>query len=63
MSSGDVLKLCRSSLWDNVQSKVNKATVFLDDVVAECLHWNGGAALLFNSGAVDVKQFSSFEVR
>ncbi|KAK2189953.1 hypothetical protein NP493_92g01011 [Ridgeia piscesae] len=61
MSSGDFLKMSRSSLWENVQSKVNKATVFLDDVVAECLHWNGGATLLFNSGAVDVKQFSSFE--
>ena len=42
--------------------KVSKAAVFIDKSCAECLHWNGGATLLFNAGASDIKEFSSFEV-
>ena len=48
--------------WQNVASKVNKAVVFIDESSAECLHWSGGAVCLFNAGALDVKEFSSFEV-
>ncbi|XP_056132794.1 sec1 family domain-containing protein 2 [Lampris incognitus] len=50
-----------SQLWDKVLSKVKKAVVFMDDKCAECLHWNGGAATLFEAGACNLKQFSSFE--
>ncbi|XP_041080864.1 sec1 family domain-containing protein 2 [Polyodon spathula] len=47
--------------WNKVLSKVNKAVVFMDDRCAESLHWNGGAQRLFEAGAQNVKQFSSFE--
>ncbi|KAK1174784.1 sec1 family domain-containing protein 2 [Acipenser oxyrinchus oxyrinchus] len=47
--------------WDKVLSKVKKAVVFMDDRCAESLHWNGGAQRLFEAGAQNVKQFSSFE--
>ncbi|KAK1175961.1 sec1 family domain-containing protein 2-like [Acipenser oxyrinchus oxyrinchus] len=47
--------------WDKVLSKVKKAVVFMDDRCAESLHWNGGAQKLFEAGAQNVKQFSSFE--
>ncbi|RXN16288.1 sec1 family domain-containing 2 [Labeo rohita] len=33
----------------------------MDDRCSESLHWNGGAALLFEAGARNIKQFSSFE--
>ena len=42
---------------------VNKAVVFLDDSTAEVLHWHGGATTLFSAGAIDVREFSAFEVR
>ncbi|XP_051930034.1 sec1 family domain-containing protein 2 isoform X2 [Hippocampus zosterae] len=49
-------------MWDRVLSKVNRAVVFMDDPCAEVLHWSaGGAAALFDAGARNVKQFSSFE--
>ncbi|TRY76041.1 hypothetical protein DNTS_031950 [Danionella cerebrum] len=47
--------------WEKVLSKVKKAVVFMDDSCSESLHWNGGAALLLEAGARNVKQFSSFE--
>ncbi|XP_070581895.1 sec1 family domain-containing protein 2-like isoform X2 [Ptychodera flava] len=52
---------CSSASWEPVFAKVKKAVVFMDNATAECLHWNGGVALLFASGALDVKEFSSFE--
>ena len=36
--------------------------VFLDAAAAEALHWSGGPVMLFLNGALNVKQFSSFEV-
>ncbi|XP_019643683.1 PREDICTED: sec1 family domain-containing protein 2-like isoform X2 [Branchiostoma belcheri] len=50
-----------TGVWDRVCAKVNKAVVFLDGPSAEVLHWCGGAARLFKAGAVNVKEFSSFE--
>ncbi|KAK7889614.1 hypothetical protein WMY93_025174 [Mugilogobius chulae] len=48
--------------WKKVFSKVKKAVVFMDDRCAEALHWTGGgAAALFEAGAKNLKQFSSFE--
>jgi len=41
---------------------VNDAVVFLDDSSAEVIHWHGGASTLFDYGALDVREFSSFEV-
>ena len=61
MTSYDIHR-CSRHVWERVCDSVNKAVVFLDSPSAEILHWNGGAMLLFNSGAVDVKEFSSFEV-
>lgn len=48
-------------MWEKVLSKVNKAVVFMDDKCAEALHWSGGATALFEAGARNLKQFSSFE--
>lgn len=47
--------------WEKVLSKVKKSVVFMDDRCSESLHWNGGATLLFEAGARNIKQFSSFE--
>ena len=65
MSSGDTVNIVKSAAatWRQVCSVVNKAVVFLDSRLAECLHWNGGAMLLLSAGAVNVKELSSFEVR
>lgn len=48
-------------MWEKVLSKVKKAVVFMDDKCAEALHWSGGATALFEAGARNLKQFSSFE--
>ncbi|XP_068599808.1 sec1 family domain-containing protein 2 [Brachionichthys hirsutus] len=48
-------------MWEKVLSKVKRAVVFMDDECAEALHWIGGAAVLLEAGARNVKQFSSFE--
>lgn len=48
-------------MWERVLSKVKKAVVFMDDKCAESLHWCGGAAVLLEAGARNLKQFSSFE--
>ncbi len=61
MSNINILSKCRS-VWEEVATKVNKAVVFMDDVSAENLHWNGGAMLLIQAGATNIKEFSSFEV-
>lgn len=47
--------------WEKVLSKTNKAVVFMDDRCMESLHWTGGASLLFDAGARNIKQLSSFE--
>ncbi|ELU00077.1 hypothetical protein CAPTEDRAFT_126088 [Capitella teleta] len=52
---------CSVSCWDSLSVKAHKAVVFIDTVSAECLHWHGGAQLLFNAGALAVKEFSAFE--
>uniref|UniRef100_A0A671YI44 Sec1 family domain containing 2 n=1 Tax=Sparus aurata TaxID=8175 RepID=A0A671YI44_SPAAU len=48
-------------MWEKVLSKVKKAVVFMDDKCAEALHWSGGAAVLLEAGARNLKEFSSFE--
>ncbi|XP_057208134.1 sec1 family domain-containing protein 2 [Triplophysa rosa] len=47
--------------WEKVLSKINKAVVFMDDRCMESLHWTGGASLLFDAGARNIKLLSSFE--
>uniref|UniRef100_A0A4W3IIH3 Sec1 family domain containing 2 n=1 Tax=Callorhinchus milii TaxID=7868 RepID=A0A4W3IIH3_CALMI len=47
--------------WDKVCEKVKKALVFVDSACAESLHWVGGLSRLLQAGAVNVKEFSSFE--
>ncbi|XP_041646387.1 sec1 family domain-containing protein 2 [Cheilinus undulatus] len=61
MSSSDDFTRLPQQMWEKVLSKVKKAVVFMDDRCAEALHWSGGAALLLEAGARNVKQFSSFE--
>ncbi|XP_067662541.1 sec1 family domain-containing protein 2-like [Haliotis asinina] len=52
---------CSKALWEDVVLKVNRAVVYVDDPCAELLHWQGGMARLLEAGAVDVREFSSFE--
>lgn len=61
MLSADVFTSYPRQMWEKVLSKVNKAVVFMDAACAESLHWSGGAALLLDAGARNVKRFSSFE--
>lgn len=48
-------------MWSKVLSKVKKAVVFMDNKCVEALHWSGGAELLLEAGARNLKEFSSFE--
>ena len=48
--------------WKEAAKKVKQACVFVDDGMAECLHWNGGLLYLLDAGARNVKQFTSISV-
>ncbi|XP_049516196.1 sec1 family domain-containing protein 2 isoform X3 [Dermacentor silvarum] len=49
-------------LWEEeVFPRCQGAVVFLDDAMAEALHWNGGVNKLFDAGALAVREFSFFE--
>jgi len=45
--------------WREIAKKCNRATVFIENAAAECLHWSGGLALLETAGGI--REFSSFE--
>ena len=62
-SSPRDLRSAARAPWDSICDHVNKAVVFLDAPSAECLHWTGGMQMLLRAGAINVKEFSSFEVR
>ncbi|CAG5135876.1 unnamed protein product [Candidula unifasciata] len=47
--------------WEEVRLKVKHAIIYMDAKMAELLHWSGGIDILFSAGAVDVREFSSFE--
>uniref|UniRef100_A0A8D0HLB5 Sec1 family domain-containing 2 n=1 Tax=Sphenodon punctatus TaxID=8508 RepID=A0A8D0HLB5_SPHPU len=48
--------------WETVLAKVKRAVVFMDAACAETLHWGGGGAgRLLGAGALNIKEFSSFE--
>ncbi|XP_043939111.1 sec1 family domain-containing protein 2 [Protopterus annectens] len=47
--------------WETVFTKVKRAVVFMDAPSAESLHWYGGALKMFEAGALNIKEFSSFE--
>nr|XP_028601034.1 sec1 family domain-containing protein 2-like [Podarcis muralis] len=48
--------------WGQVFAKAKRAVVFMDPACAESLHWAcGGAGRLLQAGAINVKEFSSFE--
>lgn len=47
--------------WETVFTKVKRAIVFMDVASAESLHWYGGALKMFEAGALNIKEFSSFE--
>ncbi|XP_063166642.1 sec1 family domain-containing protein 2 [Candoia aspera] len=48
--------------WGQVFTKVKRAVVFMDSACAESLHWScGGVSRLLQAGALNVKEFSSFE--
>ncbi|BFZ20390.1 hypothetical protein BsWGS_23429 [Bradybaena similaris] len=47
--------------WETARLKVKHAVVYMDANMAELLHWSGGMDILLSAGAVDVREFSSFE--
>lgn len=49
------------TVWEPVLAKSRRAVVFMDEPCAEILHWCGGAELLLAAGALNIKEFSSFE--
>uniref|UniRef100_A0A6B0VER6 Putative sec1 family domain-containing protein 2 n=1 Tax=Ixodes ricinus TaxID=34613 RepID=A0A6B0VER6_IXORI len=49
-------------LWtEEVLPRAKDAVVFLDNPMAEALHWHGGAPRLFEAGALAVREFCFFE--
>lgn len=60
MSGKNFVKSCQDN-WRTVIPYVPRSVVFLDGPVAEALHWTSGAASLFQAGALNLKEFSSFE--
>jgi len=63
-AQGDIsfYQCSRQVIEERFYQCVSNAVVFLDDSSAEVIHWHGGASALFDYGAVDVRDFSSFEV-
>ncbi|KAG7488852.1 hypothetical protein MATL_G00038850 [Megalops atlanticus] len=61
MQTAEGLSRFPREVWEKVLSKVKKAVVFMDVRCMESLHWNGGAVGLLEAGAINLKQFSSFE--
>ncbi|XP_076802966.1 sec1 family domain-containing protein 2-like [Clavelina lepadiformis] len=55
------IKEARKFVWNKVTQKVKHAVVFIDASCAECLFWSGGPTVLFSNGALEIKDFSSFE--
>ena len=55
------IKQAAKSAWNEVFQKVKHSIVFMDNQCAECLFWIGGPGEMFKAGAVDIKDFSSFE--
>ncbi|XP_038647117.1 sec1 family domain-containing protein 2 [Scyliorhinus canicula] len=47
--------------WEKICTKVKRAVVFMDAACAGNLHWAGGIDRLLQAGALNVKEFSSFE--
>ncbi|XP_077286035.1 sec1 family domain-containing protein 2-like [Arctopsyche grandis] len=47
--------------WQQVYQRVLGGVVFIEDCLAECLHWDGGLFNLVDAGAISVKCLSSFE--
>ncbi|XP_075715835.1 sec1 family domain-containing protein 2 [Rhinoderma darwinii] len=61
MASGAGLTSFSQKVWEPVLAKSRRAVVFMDEACAEILHWCGGAELLLAAGALNIKEFSSFE--
>lgn len=57
----EIFRKTAIALWRKIASLVKESVVFIDNYSAECLHWCGGVDLLFENGALCVKEFSSFE--
>ncbi|GAB1598350.1 sec1 family domain-containing protein 2-like [Argonauta hians] len=57
----NTLSASTDNLWSSLSPKLKHSVVFIDNVSAELLHWNGGLTRLAKAGAIDIKEFSSFE--
>jgi len=55
------IKQASNSVWKEILQKVKHSIVFMDEQCAECLFWCGGPNKMFSAGAIDIKDFSSFE--
>ena len=61
MTSRNFVNSCVGT-WRSIIPYVPRSVLFLDGEVAEALHWTAGAGTLFQAGARNLKEFSSFEV-
>lgn len=61
MAGGAALAAFSVKVWEPVLAKSRRAVVFMDNPCAEILHWCGGPDLFLAAGALNVKEFSSFE--
>ncbi|XP_073439631.1 sec1 family domain-containing protein 2 isoform X2 [Dendrobates tinctorius] len=61
MASGAGLTAFSQKVWEPVLAKSRRAVVFMDEPCAEVLHWCGGFELFLAAGALNIKEFSSFE--
>lgn len=48
--------------WAEICNRIIGAAVFIDESIAECLHWDQGMFYLMYYGAKCVKMLSPFEV-
>lgn len=53
---------CVDFWWAEVKKKLRNSVLFVDDSMAELLHFYGGLPVLFEAGCLIVKSLSPFEV-
>ena len=50
------------ALLQKLLSTVNNAVVFLDDEVAECIHWMNAVDKIFSAGALEIRSIHETKV-
>ena len=59
----DKLEALEEKVLHQVLSVVSNAVVFLDDHIAECIHWHNGFSKLMNAGALEIRNILEEKVR